>query len=34
MTEQLINNKETDSGNDVRDTGVLDAKIAQLLKGR
>lgn len=25
MTEQLINNKETDLDNDERDTGVLDA---------
>lgn len=33
MTEQL-NNKETDSDNDERDTGVLDAEIAQLLKLR
>lgn len=34
MTEQLINNKETDLDNDERDTGVLDAEIAQLLKLR
>lgn len=34
MTEQLINNKETDLDNDERDRGVLDAEIAQLLKLR